>query len=348
MPETDLAAAWATEQLSEFVTLASGFDSEVAAAQGFVERVAEALDAEIVAIVSGQRLVAVVGYPEGEAPVADIVAAATGIDGELTIPGAGRVKATAVALDYPPGGTMVVARSGGGGFSRSETSVLRGMARMAAIRMRSLHLLEELAASRARVVMASDATRRRIERNLHDGVQQRLVTLALEMRGAIEAAASQPDEQDRLVRIERGLQELLEEIREISRGLHPAILSEAGLTPALRSLARRSRVPVELDLRCEERLPGSVEVAAYYLISEALTNVAKHAQASTTRITVEPKDGRLRIEIQDDGVGGADPARGSGLIGLTDRVEALGGTVAVSSPSGSGTTIIAQIPIRLR
>jgi signal transduction histidine kinase len=137
---------------------------------------------------------------------------------------------------------------------------------------------------------------------------------------------------------------MLEEVREISRGLHPAILSEAGLGPALKSLARRSAVPVELDLHLEGRLPPNIEVAAYYIVSEALTNTAKHANASVAQVMVEKRGGSLRIQVIDDGAGGADPRRGSGLVGLTDRVEALGGKVVLTSLPGEGTTMLAALP----
>lgn len=202
-----------------------------------------------------------------------------------------------------------------------------------------------LAASRARIVAAADETRRRIERDLHDGAQQQLVLLALGLRGAIESVPGElPELAAKLTHSERGVQELLDEVREISRGLHPAILSEAGLRAALKSLARRSLVPVELDVRVVGRLPTSIEVAAYYVVSEALANTAKHAAASVAKVTVEQHDGLLRVEISDDGVGGADPERGSGLLGLIDRVEALGGTVAISSSSSAGTTMVAELP----
>ena len=191
----------------------------------------------------------------------------------------------------------------------------------------------ELAASRARIVATADATRRRIERDLHDGAQQQLVSLALELRAAQAALPSELGEQRaELSRVVEGLTAVLDELREISSGIHPAILSEGGLAPALKTLARRSPIPVQLDVRVEGRLPESVEVAAYYVVSEMLTNAAKHAHASSVQVDVAGADGVLRVSVRDDGVGGADPARGSGLVGLRDRVEALGGTIAVDSP----------------
>ncbi|MGI5490184.1 sensor histidine kinase [Microtetraspora malaysiensis] len=205
---------------------------------------------------------------------------------------------------------------------------------------------DELAASRARVVAASDETRHRIERDLHDGAQQRLISLGLELR---TAEATVPPElaevRERLSHAVEGLTLVVEDLRELSRGIHPAILSRGGLGPALRMLARRSPVPVELDVRADHRLPERVEVAVYYIVSEALTNVAKHAQASVAYVQVGVEDAGIRISVRDDGIGGADPHAGSGLIGLSDRVQALGGTMEVASPRGCGTTLAAVIPV---
>ncbi|GAA4256312.1 GAF domain-containing sensor histidine kinase [Dactylosporangium darangshiense] len=202
----------------------------------------------------------------------------------------------------------------------------------------------ELVASRARMVAAADEARRRIERDLHDGAQQRLVSLGLQLRAVEEAV---PDGlKPRLSRTVEGLGDVVENLREISQGIHPAILSESGLSPALKTLARRSAVPVELDMRVGERLPEHVEVAAYYVVSEALTNAAKHASASVVRVHIGVDSGTLRLSIADDGIGGADPARGTGLIGLRDRVEAVGGTLDISSIAGHGTSLSIVIPAR--
>jgi signal transduction histidine kinase len=203
----------------------------------------------------------------------------------------------------------------------------------------------ELAASRARIVTAADEMRRRIERDLHDGVQQRLISLALAQRTAEATVPPElPELQAQLSRVADGLAGALEELQEISRGIHPAILARGGLAPALKTLARRSAVPVDLDVRAQTRLPGPVEVAAYYVVSEALTNTAKHAQASSVQVVVEASDGLLELYIRDDGSGGADPTRGSGLIGLADRVDAIGGTIQVESPLGEGTTLLVRLP----
>ncbi|BCJ38606.1 hypothetical protein Athai_61090 [Actinocatenispora thailandica] len=207
----------------------------------------------------------------------------------------------------------------------------------------------ELLASRARVVAATDQARHQIERDLHDGVQQQLVSLALDLR---VAEADVPPEAESLrndlQEIADGLGRVLVDLRELSRGIHPAILSEAGLPAALRALARRSRLPVELDIGIESRLPQQVEVTAYFVAAEALANAAKYAQARTIWIRAAIREGQLVLTIGDDGVGGADPARGSGLIGLADRVAASAGTVSVRSPRDGGTEITATLPVPLQ
>jgi PAS domain S-box-containing protein len=203
----------------------------------------------------------------------------------------------------------------------------------------------ELAASRRRIVAASDEARRQIERDLHDGTQQRLVTLLLQL--AAVRAATPTDEVlvAELSRIESELASALDELREMSRGIHPSILSEGGLGPALRALARRSTIPVELDVWTERRLAEPIEAAAYFVASEALANATKHAQASRIDVSLAPSDGRLLLSIRDDGVGGANSGQGSGLVGLHDRVEALGGTIRIESPHGAGTLIVVALPL---
>jgi PAS domain S-box-containing protein len=204
----------------------------------------------------------------------------------------------------------------------------------------------ELIASRARVVTAADETRRRIERDLHDGAQQRLVSLGLELRMVESSVPPElPQLRNDVEQVADGLVAVLDELQEMSRGIHPAILSTGGLAPALHALAERSAVPVELEIGTDRRLPEQVEVAAYYLVSEALTNGAKHAQASVVHVGLAVADGMVRIAIRDDGVGGADPAGGSGLIGIRDRVEALGGTIELVSPAGRGTSLSVTIPL---
>ncbi|GAA4562848.1 hypothetical protein GCM10023193_30520 [Planotetraspora kaengkrachanensis] len=200
----------------------------------------------------------------------------------------------------------------------------------------------ELTASRARIIAAADESRRRIERDLHDGAQQRLVTLGLELR-QVEAIAP-PDLQARLSRMVEGLTGAVEDLQELSRGLHPAMLSQGGLCPALKMLARRSCLPVELNVGDIGSQPEHVETAVYYIVSEALTNAAKHAQASVVHVHLTVDVTVLRLWIRDDGIGGADPRCGSGLIGLKDRVAVIGGEMEVTSPVGSGTSLVITIP----
>jgi signal transduction histidine kinase len=208
------------------------------------------------------------------------------------------------------------------------------------------HSRDELSASRARIVAAADQARRRIERDLHDGTQQRLVSLVLDLRAA---EANVPPEltelRAQLAHLAGELAAATDDLRELSRGIHPAILSEGGLTPALKTLARRSVVPVELEVDVPARLPEQVEVAAYYVVSEALTNAAKHARASVVKVDILARAGSLRLSVRDDGVGGAAAGGGSGLVGLSDRIQALGGTITVTSPPGQGTELLAVLPL---
>jgi PAS domain S-box-containing protein len=204
----------------------------------------------------------------------------------------------------------------------------------------------ELIASRARIVTAGDEARRRIERNLHDGAQQRLVALGLDMQAL--GTSIPPDQRDAhsdLERIGHEIEAVLEDVRELSRGLHPALLSQAGLGPSLRALARKSTIPVKLDFSVTERPSESIEIAAYYVISEALTNAAKHSQASEISVELATSVDGIRARIEDDGIGGAEASAGSGLVGLIDRVEALGGRFALDSPPGHGTTISIELPL---
>jgi signal transduction histidine kinase len=217
---------------------------------------------------------------------------------------------------------------------------LRRVFRKLGVRSRvELARVVEQGAARARALAAVDDTRRRIERDLHDGLQQRLVTLGLQVRAAemsVPPAASELKWE--LARVGDGLMDVLRDVREISRGIHPAILSERGLEPAVKALARRSPVPVDLTVRVPGRLPDQVELGAYYIVSEALANVAKHANAEMVMVCVEAGRGVLSLSVRDDGVGGADPD-GSGLTGLRERAEALGGTLRLTSPPGRGTSV---------
>lgn len=509
------ASTWSTQQLAEFVAVVSAARTEAEAAHLAVERVAEALDADVAAIVCEGELVAAVGYPEGTAPVGELAAAGSGPEyaRQLDVPGVGKCDAATALLEHPPGATMVVARLNS--LTREETSLIRGMARVTAITMRMLRVLDdertareeierlaaeqaalrrvatlvatvaspaeifaavtaevgqllgadytelthflpsgtatvaawsatgepvpsvgptalgdrklaalihqtrrpervqygedegpavpvrirsaigvpiivegnlwgvmavgsagdqsappgtesrladftelvataianagaqaELKASRSRIVASADETRRRIERDLHDGAQQRLVSLALRLRATQAAVPPELDEvTTNLDSIADELTRALEDLREMARGIHPTILAEGGLGPALKTLARRSSIPVELDVQMRERLPERVEVTAYYVLSEALANAAKHASAAVIHVRVDTVDGVLRLAVSDDGAGGADPARGSGLVGLKDRVEAAGGELTIHSPPGKGTLLAVELPL---
>jgi signal transduction histidine kinase len=240
----------------------------------------------------------------------------------------------------------IVASSRRGPFQAGAEQRMADFTELAATAIANAESRAELVASRARLVAASDRARRNIERDLHDGVQQRLVSLALTLRGAQKRVPDAlPELNAALAQAADGLVGVLAELQEIARGIHPAILSQGGLGPAVKTLARRSPVPVELDLRGVGRLPEPVEAAAYYVVAEALANVAKHARASVAYVDVDVRGDALHLRVRDDGVGGADPARGSGLIGLNDRVAALGGTMQVDSRAGQGTSLVVSLPI---
>jgi signal transduction histidine kinase len=223
---------------------------------------------------------------------------------------------------------------------------LGGFAELVATAVANAESQAEVRASRARIVTTADETRRRIERDLHDGAQQRLVSLALQLRGAQAAVPPGLSELEAdLEEIAGGINDVFDEVRELARGLHPAVLAEGGLGAALKTLARRSTVPITLEVRTEERLPQPIEVAAYFVVSEALANAAKHADASSVAVQVATVDGVLRVAVRDDGVGGAELGGGSGLVGLKDRVEALGGRIGVESPPHAGTEVSVELPL---
>jgi signal transduction histidine kinase len=235
-----------------------------------------------------------------------------------------------------------------GAFTVERLDVVKLIAGQLAVSLDNAQLYSELTASRARIVAATDQARRRIERDLHDGAQQQLVSLALRLRAAREALP--PEFGADLEPIEAGLADALEEVREIARGIHPAVLAHGGLAPALEVLTGRSPIPVDLQVHADDRLPEPVEVSAYYVVAEALTNAAKHARASAVTITVDADagDGVLHVVVRDDGAGGAGftgGTGGTGLAGLKDRVEALGGQILLDSPPGAGTTLRAELPL---
>ena len=230
-------------------------------------------------------------------------------------------------------------------FPEGSEERIASFAELVALALANAEARQELAASRARIVEAGDAERRRLERNLHDGAQQRLVALSLGLRACErKLAAGDPDAGELLRQAKLELADALEELRELARGIHPAILTDQGLVPALEMLAGRTSIPVEISALLDERLPQPVEAAAYYIVAEALTNASKHAQASRARVLVQRSDGGTLVEVADDGVGGADQGGGSGLRGLRDRVEALGGELGLVSPPGAGTTLTARLP----
>jgi signal transduction histidine kinase len=250
-----------------------------------------------------------------------------------------------IIVDGKEWGVAEVSSSRAQPFPFDTEARLTDFARLVAMAIANAQAQSDLTASRTRIVTAADTARKRLERDLHDGAQQRLVSLALKARMTeLSLSSEQQEVRNQLAEIVQGLGDVSEELRAISRGIHPAILSKGGLGPALRSLACRSAVPVELDIDVPGRLPDQVEVAAYYVVAEALTNTARHAHAGEVKVTVKAADGHLDLMVQDDGAGGADPSNGSGLIGLIDRVEAVGGHLWVNSPAGVGTSLAASIP----
>ena len=254
--------------------------------------------------------------------------------------------AAPIRVDGRTWGAIVLSATEPDGFTDRDESRLCDFAELVAHAISNAEARLQLAESRARLVKASDTARRRFERNLHDGAQQWFVALSLTLRRASELLDSDPDEAARLLADGRAqLEAGLRDLRELARGLHPAELTEHGLGAAIEALAIRTPVPIELHLAVDERLPEVVESAVYYLTAEALTNVVRYARASAATIHLVCDDGEVTVTVADDGVGGADPANGSGLRGLGDRVEALGGRLVVESAPGSGTRLEARLPI---
>jgi signal transduction histidine kinase len=240
---------------------------------------------------------------------------------------------------------MIAVGSGQGSLPPDTEQQMTEFTDLVATVVANAHSRAELMAARARLVSASDEARRRIESDLHDGAQQRLVSLILRLRLVAEASSEHGEIRTEIEDVAAELAGVIDDLRELSRGIHPAILSKAGLRPALRALARRSAVPVVIDVRIHNRLPESVEMGAYCAVSEILANAAKHARASVVEVDAEALGATLRVRVRDDGIGGADPVRGSGLVGLRDRIEALGGTFSVHSPVGCGTTVSCELPV---
>ncbi|MCW2686862.1 MAG: domain S-box [Mycobacterium sp.] len=298
---------------------------------------------------------------EGDSVVAMVLRTgdATRTDSFENAPGSAAARLHDLGLRVAVGAPIVV---GGGvwgaavvGWSRPEPLPADTEARvgdfvdLVATAIANVQAHAELTLSRARIVAAGDDARRRIERDLHDGAQQRLVSLGLQLR---TAEASVPPElhplKEQISHLVTTVAAVSKDLQEISRGIHPAILSRGGLGPALKGLAQRSTVPVELDLGVDRRLPECAEVAAYYVVAEALTNAAKYARASEVAVRVEAEGANLHLSIRDDGIGGAHVGKGSGLVGLIDRVEALGGRMKISSQSGNGTLLLVKIPLEVQ
>jgi signal transduction histidine kinase len=253
-----------------------------------------------------------------------------------------------IVVDGHVWGAAIIGSSRPGPLAADSEKRVGDFADLVATAIANAETRTQLAVSRARIVAAGDEARRRLERDLHDGAQQRLVSLALQVRTVETSVPWEHTElKEQMSDIVKDLIGVSEELQELSRGIHPAILSRGGLGPALKTLARRSAVPVELHLAVDRRLPEAAEVAAYYVVAEGLTNAAKHARASHVDVTVDVEAAALHLLIRDDGVGGADSGRGSGIVGLRDRVEALGGTMQVSSPPGGGTSLKATVPFDL-
>ena len=259
--------------------------------------------------------------------------------------GANSAVGTPISVEGRLWGVMIVASTKRRPLPSDTQAHLAAFADLVAISIVNAESRAEVAASRARVVATADETRRRIERDLHDGPQQRLISVQMELRSAERLVP--PDSWALGARLTRAVDDLHEvgaELQQLSRGLHPAVLSRGGLAPALGLLARRSTVPVQLDVRIERRLPDWIEIATFYVVSEALSNAATHASASVVRVQVEEEGSRIELLIHDDGVGGADPSRGSGLIGIKDRVESFGGQLEIESATGAGTTLHVVFP----
>jgi signal transduction histidine kinase len=242
-------------------------------------------------------------------------------------------------------GVVRAARTGGKPMPVDAERRLGDFAELVAQAISNAEAREQLAASRARIVEAGDAARRRIERNLHDGAQQRLVSLALSVRLAEAKHRDDPETGRMLAQISEELALALAELRELARGIHPAVLSDRGLGAALEALAGRAPIEVELAELPRDRLPEPIEAAAYFMVAEALTNVVKYAHANQATVRVARLNGHAVVEVADNGIGGADPDRGSGLRGLADRVSALDGRMLLDSPAGSGTRLRAEIPV---
>jgi signal transduction histidine kinase len=296
--------------------------------------------------IGGRNLHALV-FQTGRAARIDDYASASGPVTETALESDVRAGvAVPISVEGRLWGVMIVASTQDQPLPAGTEERLAGFTELAATAIANAESQAALTASRARIVATADATRRRIERDLHDGAQQHLVCLTLQLRNAKAAAPPEAGElMQQLDSAAGGLDGVLEELREIARGIHPAILAEGGLRPALKTLARRSTVPVGLDIHVDGRLPEQIEIAAYYVVAEALTNTAKHANATVADVQVTTSDGALQVTVRDDGRGGAGFSHGSGLVGLRDRAEALGGQLLLHSAPGAGTSVQVSLPL---
>jgi signal transduction histidine kinase len=299
--------------------------------------------------VEGHNIVAMVARTGEPARLDDYTNGSGPITAFLREHGIGSAVGAPIIVDDRLWGVLVGFRVRGKPLARETEARIGELTELVATVIANAQGRVELAASRARLVAAADQARIRIERDLHDGIQQRLVSLALNLRAAEESVpAALPELRALLSAVTEGLAGALTDLQETSRGIYPAILAKGGLSPAVKALARRSAVPVELELFIGTRLGESIEVTAYYVVAEALANAAKHAKASVVHIEAEVRDDWLHLLVRDDGMGGADPAHGSGLTGLIDRVEAAGGTVKITSPVHQGTSLQVSLPSRAR
>jgi signal transduction histidine kinase len=336
------------EVLSEF----SGAMSHAVATEELLPRMARTVAKAVGAARAdvwlhvGSELIREAWWPESNGQTRSVMPAAGGAD-DLTVPDVDL--AVPVRHQGELLGLIGVQKSVGEGLTPADAKLLEDLASQAGLVLRNVRLIEELRTSRQRLVTAQDEERRRLERDLHDGAQQRLVAISVALR--LARGLVDPDVDGALgERLELASDELgraLAELREFARGIHPAILTERGLGPALHSLAERSPVPATVESSLDGRVPPAVEATAYFVVSEALANVGKYAKATRVTIQVGAADGELTVEVADDGTGGADPARGSGLRGLTDRVAAVDGSFELYSPTGEGTRLRARIPIPL-
>jgi signal transduction histidine kinase len=267
------------------------------------------------------------------------------IGGWLRSRGIGQVVSCPITVEDRLWGVMVLEFLGRRPVPADAEGRANEFVQLAACTIAQAESRAELIASRTRLVMAADQARHRIERDLHDGTQQRLISLGLTLAAAQASAPPENEElRQRLSQATEEVSQAQEQLQEISQGLHPAVLAHGGLSAAVKALTRRFPVRTELDIDADRRVPDAIEVTAYYAVSEALANVLKHSSASLVRVELHVNDESLHLMIRDDGVGGADPRRGSGLIGLKDRVEAVGGTMQITSPPGAGTSILVEIP----